>query len=37
MSVSHQCLGYVIWFANGPGVMSPVLDYSHTLFCPRTD
>lgn len=32
MSVSHQRLGYVSWFANGLGVMSPVLEIALTPF-----
>lgn len=36
-SVSCQGLGYVSCCTNGWGVMSPVQNYSRTLFCLRTD
>lgn len=32
MSISHQCLGYVSWLANGLGVLSPVLEIALTPF-----
>lgn len=35
MSVSNQRLGYVSWFANGLGVMSPVLEFTLTPFSAR--